>query len=304
VGGLGVVVVVVAAGIWWWGQDEPLRLVEPTDIAVADDGTVYIADPGLHRVFAASDGELRVVAGNGEDGADSDDGLVGPEEEAAGEDLPTADEVALDGPTSIAVAGDTLYVGDRGQILEVTDGRVRVLADSSRLVGHLAAAPDGDLYYYELGSDQGVMRIASAGDRAPRGLVDHLDVDGLTITGLHVGADETAYVLSYADGVLAIGPDGRTRTTVEAEPGFVDLGGSHVDEILELTVADRGEDQITVLTTEGDVERRVWLGWVPQAVAVGSEDTAITVLRWDDPTGQWVYRIDGLFLDSIEPLLG
>ncbi len=82
------------------GPATEAELTSPTDVAVASDGTVYIADPGLDCVRAVDpDGTIRTAAGVcGEQG---DEGLAGP-----------ADEALLAGPFGVAVHDDVLYVAD------------------------------------------------------------------------------------------------------------------------------------------------------------------------------------------------
>ncbi|MBN1173292.1 MAG: hypothetical protein JXA67_14050 [Micromonosporaceae bacterium] len=83
-------------------------LAAPTSIALAPDGTLYIADTGLFRVFAlAPDGHLSVLAGTG-----TPAGAAGEAGPAAGEGGPAA-EAALGQPGGLAVAPDgTVYIGD------------------------------------------------------------------------------------------------------------------------------------------------------------------------------------------------
>lgn len=82
------------------GPATEAELTSPTDVAVADDGTIYIADPGADCVRAVDpDGTMRTAAGVcGEQG---DEGLGGP-----------ADQALLAGPFGVAVHNNTLYIAD------------------------------------------------------------------------------------------------------------------------------------------------------------------------------------------------
>jgi serine/threonine-protein kinase len=90
-------------GCGWTGDGGPAvdaELAAPTDVAVASDGTIYIADPGADCVRAVDpDGTIRTAAGVcGEQG---DEGLSGP-----------ADEALLSGPFGVAVHEGVLYIAD------------------------------------------------------------------------------------------------------------------------------------------------------------------------------------------------
>ena len=71
----------------------------PSGLAVTDDGAIYIANTGRHQILELRDGELRGVAGSGDEGrADGD-----------------RDEATFSLPGAIAIAGDgALIVADEG----------------------------------------------------------------------------------------------------------------------------------------------------------------------------------------------
>ncbi len=82
------------------GPATEAELTAPTDVAVATDGTVYIADPGADCVRAVDpDGTIRTAAGVCGEGGD--EGLGGP-----------ADAALLSGPFGVTVHGDVLYIAD------------------------------------------------------------------------------------------------------------------------------------------------------------------------------------------------
>ncbi|MGI8686766.1 MAG: SMP-30/gluconolactonase/LRE family protein [Acidimicrobiales bacterium] len=84
------------------GPASAAMLAGPTDVAVAPDGSVLVADQGNHRVRRVGvDGTITTVAGTGSDTAS---GNGGP-----------ATQAALPWPTGLAVATDgTTYVSDTG----------------------------------------------------------------------------------------------------------------------------------------------------------------------------------------------
>lgn len=99
------------------GTEVDLRL--PDAVAVGADGTVYIADAGLLRVFALSQGRLSTVVGTGRVGA----GDVGSD---------PARETAIGAPGGLAVSPDgTVYVADLTNhcIYAISpDGAIRTVA--------------------------------------------------------------------------------------------------------------------------------------------------------------------------------
>ncbi|BCY14181.1 hypothetical protein L3i22_092690 [Actinoplanes sp. L3-i22] len=153
--------------------ESPLNNV--TGIAVAPDGTVYLADSGSRRVRAVgADGILRTVAGTGQDGTNA----PAPNGKVKGTD------VAFGDPGELAVGPDgTLFIGDAGTIRVYAlapDGTLSVRADQSTGRGvlpapmgaptGLAVGPDGTLYVadrtnylvFALAPD-GSVRIAAGG---------------------------------------------------------------------------------------------------------------------------------------------
>lgn len=87
------------------GPSAAAELSDPTDVAIASDGTLYIADAGNNRVRRVSPaGIITTVAGNGEVGVYGDGGPAGGAQ--------------LNRPTGVAIAGDgNLYIADSGNAL-------------------------------------------------------------------------------------------------------------------------------------------------------------------------------------------
>ena len=83
------------------GQADAAQLFYPTGVAVASDGTMYIADWNNHRVRkVASDGTITTVAGDGTGGYSGDNGQ--------------ADAAQLNNPYGVLVTadGNTVYIAD------------------------------------------------------------------------------------------------------------------------------------------------------------------------------------------------
>ncbi len=107
------------------GPASAALLNNPTGVAVASDGTVYISDSGNHTVRAVTpDGVISTVVGTGRDNPEVDsvpDGTRGT-------------EVDLVMPGNLAVGADgTLYIADAGrnQVLALSrDGGLSVVAGS------------------------------------------------------------------------------------------------------------------------------------------------------------------------------
>lgn len=116
------------------GAGSVARVGQLMGIAVASDGSVYVADRTAHRVRKLSpDGGLTNVAGNGTRGANGDGGL--------------ATQAQLDTPTSLLLdeARKRLYVTEH-----LTPGRIRVVNLDTGSIAHFAGmnasntAPYGD----------------------------------------------------------------------------------------------------------------------------------------------------------------
>ncbi|MGH9186892.1 MAG: hypothetical protein ACRD0U_13915, partial [Acidimicrobiales bacterium] len=101
-----------------------------TGVAVAADGTVYVADPRCGSVYSIAAGQVDVVLG-------------GPDDPHA----------AIRMPVDVAMVGDDVYVADAGtgEVVRVGDGETVLAADEvpegfePDELQSLAATPDGDL---------------------------------------------------------------------------------------------------------------------------------------------------------------
>lgn len=125
--------VVAGAGVGCTEATVPVaeaRFTRLAGIAVADDGTAYVADAFCGKVFAIADGQVSVAFGR-------------PGDPGAG----------TRSPVDVAVVGDEVYVADAGtgEVVRAGDGAVVLSADDvpdgfhpEELVS-LDETPDGDL---------------------------------------------------------------------------------------------------------------------------------------------------------------
>jgi sugar lactone lactonase YvrE len=115
------------------GPANQAALNEPAALAVDDEGRLYIADQSNHRVRMVDlkTGVIQTIAGNGIATYDGDG--------------KRAIEIALAGPSGLALVADRLYVAD------TFNGRVRCIELSSGLMTTVAG--DGGVYRYESASE-------------------------------------------------------------------------------------------------------------------------------------------------------
>jgi sugar lactone lactonase YvrE len=166
---LAVGIAVGVAALRGGGRDAgPAGLNSPEGIALAADGTVYVADTGNNRVVAIhpTTGQVTIVAGDGTAGSSGD---TGP-----------ATRAQLNGPTAVAVAADgTIYIADNGNgvIRRVVRGIIDTvrpekggdvpLSGTSALTvddqgGRLLIGTEANVY--AIGSDGALVTIAGTGN--------------------------------------------------------------------------------------------------------------------------------------------
>ncbi|MEB3221934.1 MAG: NHL repeat-containing protein [Candidatus Sericytochromatia bacterium] len=208
---------------------------ETSGLALAPNGTLYVADTGNHRIRKVTpDGAVTTLAGAAaegyEDGAGSAARFRSPEGLA----------LALDG---------TLYVADSGnhRIRAVTrDGVVTTLAGSTQGYADgpgaaakfntplgLALAPDGSLYVAD-SSNHRLRKVGRGGvvstlAGSTGGYVDG-DVATAKFKGVHglaVASDGTLYVADYLNQrIRKVAPDGTVTTLAGSTKGNADGPGA------------------------------------------------------------------------------
>lgn len=102
------------------GPTESAQMSGPTDVAVADDGTIYVADAGNNRIRRIStDGIVTTVAGGDRSGLGVGEIIDGP-----------AAKARLSGPRGLALDGDgTLFIMESHRVRRLsTDGLVTTVA--------------------------------------------------------------------------------------------------------------------------------------------------------------------------------
>jgi GT2 family glycosyltransferase/DNA-binding beta-propeller fold protein YncE len=268
-------------GLGWgfrgdYGQARDAQLNAPSDVAIAPDGDLLIADAHNHRVRRVDreTGTIMTIAGSGEEGYSGDGG--------------PATEAALRMPSAVAVAqnGD-VYIADtlnyRVRMIDHATGFIHTIAgrgvprDSEDVGDHgpatdawlnmpsdVAVAPSGDLYIADMHHQR--VRLVDARSRlittvAGSGRWGHSGDDGPATAatlagpaGIAVVPDNrggvTIFIADYYNGrVRAVGPDGlihdiadggRTAFVAPTRVAFVADRGW-------LYVTDSSRDQLIVL---------------------------------------------------------
>ena len=162
----------------------------PLDLAVGNDGTLYVADYRNGRIRAIdADGTIRTVAGGGPEAAGYDDGINGLQARLF---EPKAVETGPDGE---------VYFGDDGEF-----GRVRRLAAD----GTVTTVAGGNTYGTDDNGDGGPATEANMNN--PQGIA--------------LGADGSLYVADF-DRIRRVSGDG-TITTVAGGGGDPAAGADRV----------------------------------------------------------------------------
>jgi sugar lactone lactonase YvrE len=208
------------------GPANQAALNEPAALVIDDEGRLYIADQSNHRVRMVDlkTGVIQTIAGNGIATYDGDG--------------KRAIEIALAGPSGLALVADRLYIAD------TFNGRVRCVELSSGLMTTVAG--DGGVYRYESPSD-----APSASLSRPTGIAfDHEGHLFLTDSDNHVIRQwdwESGVGFCVAgQGVPSYSGDGG----VAREAGLCYPFGIVADRDGALLVADTFNHRIRVLALE------------------------------------------------------
>jgi sugar lactone lactonase YvrE len=197
----------------------------PSGLALAADGTLYLADTGNHVIRRiTADGRVSTIAGDGTPGY-----VDGP-----------AHQARFNGPIGIAVAPDGRIVvadtyNDRIRVIDPS-GAVSTLAGSGR-PGADDGVADGASFDTPTGiaiDARGVLFVADTGN----GMVRSIDRNGHVTTpswahgvgffrplGIAIGPDGELYVADEAGRIVAVRAGG-VRTLAGAGIGFRDGAGS------------------------------------------------------------------------------
>lgn len=214
--------------VYRWRDGVATTLVDlpadsPADLALAPDGTIYLALARSQRVVALSaDGTLRPVAGAGSPVGATD--LASPNSLAVGPDgtLWIAD-ASTSQVWALAPGGAWASVAGAGSRVEVGD----TTAFAINQPAGVAFGPDGALYIAESGASR-VRRFAAgeltafagtsagyAGDGGPAAEAQLLGPSGLSFT-----ADGTLLIAeTKGQRIRAVAPDGTIRTLLSGAQG-------------------------------------------------------------------------------------
>ncbi|MBX6390681.1 MAG: protein kinase [Frankia sp.] len=257
------------------GPATSATLNQPQAVAVADDGTLYIADTYNHRVRrVGTDGVITTIAGLGSDqfgfsGEVGEDGLT-----YSGDGVPAA-QARLNYPNDLLVDGaGNLYIsdGENNRVRRIgTDGIITTVAGTGvhgyggdggpateahlSYPSGLALGPDGSLYI----NDQDNRRIRRV---SPDGIITTVAGTGVTgfsgdggpateaqldTIGADLAVDDTG-ALYISDGgnsrIRRVGPDG-TITTIAGtgESAYSGNGGPAVEAEMVLPRGIALDDQ-------------------------------------------------------------
>ena len=202
-------------------------LSSPAGLALAPDGTLYIADRGNHRIRKiAPDGAISTIAGTGVQGFSGDGG--------------PANQAQLSQPYGVSVAPDgNLYISDSGnsRVRRISvDGIITTIAGTGRISSFggdgapatladlfgptdMAFTPDGSFYV----SDTSNVRVRFIGTD---GIIN--TVAGTGVSAFSGDGGPAAQAVLNAPAGVAVAPDGslyiadyqRVRRVTSALPGF------------------------------------------------------------------------------------
>jgi sugar lactone lactonase YvrE len=238
----------------------------PSGLAIAPDGSLYVADTGTNLIRRVSpDGHVTTVAGTIERGS-ADGG---------------AHAARFDGPMGLALAADgTLYIADayndRIRALD-QQGRVRTVAGigtrgfsdgpantaSFDTPCGVAIAPDGTLVVADTGNNA-IRRIARDGSVTtviPSLFAATDDVSLVRPVGVAVDRSGSMYVTDARGRILQVLADGRARILAGSTAGFADGAGGlarlanptgiALDREGALVVADAGNYMVRRIAPPG-----------------------------------------------------
>ena len=186
------------------GPATQASLKDPSDVAVAADGSILIADTGNNRIRQVGpDGIITTVAGNGQQGFSGDGG--------------PATQASLYSPTGVAVAADSSVL-----ILDYFNERIR------------RVGPDGIITTVAGNGPQGF-----SGDNIPANQA-YLHFP----SGVAVAADGSVYIAErYERRIRRVGPDGIITTFAgNGNFGFSGDGGPAIQARLEPHSVDVAAD--------------------------------------------------------------
>ena len=298
------------------GVASSAQLASPTGLALAPDGSLYIAEATGHRIRRiAPDGTISTIAGTGVAGFSGDDGL--------------AIAAQLNSPSYLAVSSDgTLFIADSGnnRIRQITtDGRIITYAGTgvagSAGDGSAASAaqlfnpkgmelgPDGSLYVAEYGGHR-IRRISVdgvittiAGTGSPGTSGDGGVAVAAQLNGpmdVAIAKDDSIYIVEYlgrrirkvsADGtIVSVAGNGQTANTDDGLPA---LNAYFYSPPKAVSI---GKDASSIYIVSGNVQRIAH----PYA---NVSDTEVAVPS-ENGTELYVFDLRGRHLRTVDTLTG
>lgn len=293
------------------GTGANARFNEPTDVAVAVDGTVYVADKGNHTIRRITpDGSVTTVAGlAGVTGSNNGPGATARFFSPTGVALDQAGNLYVTESVNSRVRKITppgLVSTFSGAGMGSQDGAWNV-AKFNQPDG-IVFAPDGFLYVVDFGGDQ-IRKVAADGSvttfaGSTRGYADGLGraAQFRFPQGLAVDAMGTLYLADTANfAIRTITPEGLVGTLAGGTIGFLDGLGTAarfrsptaiaVDPAGNVLVADSGNHLIRKLRPNGLVTTLAGLAEIK-----GSTDGPERLARFNNPKGIAVSKAGLLYV--------
>ena len=259
--------VTTIAGSWRWpglhdGPADTARFSYPRDVAVAPDGTVYVADSGNHRVRKITpDGAVVTVAGSDRSGAARREIRDGPAGQALFSD---------EGPAGLALDwyGD-LYILESHAVRRLSpSGWVSTVVGASRPGSRDGPVDEAQVVeLHDIAVDDAGNLYVIDGSRG------HVSPDGPELTIRRIGTDGIVETL-YRDAAPSLGG------TLAFPAGLAVSGSGSV------YLSNTGRDQIVMLTEQGEL--RAVAGTGEEGRLDGSRGTA----RFSAP-GRMAFAPDG-----------
>ena len=237
-------------------QAEDVTITTPSGLAIAEDGTIYVADQDGHRILRAdAQGDLVTVAGTGEEGSTGDGG--------------PATDAALSYPSDVAFASDgSMYVATGGTVRVVTpDGNIAPVPDLPE-IGPRRLVIDAEDHLY-LADKESVWQQRPNGQFAEvlgPGAVASVGDIALSPAGDLVASDPTAHriVQVGSDGevsrIAGLGTDVSTPQTdgvAAVESAVLSPSGLAYDGDGRLYFSEYGNNRVRRIEDDGTIRTLV-----------------------------------------------
>ncbi len=243
------------------GPSGTARLHTPSGIAVADDGAIYIADTGNHRIRRVTpDGRVTTIAGSGVPGLRDGRGTEAQFNGPIGVAIAPWNTAAVSQPSWIdrllqrpppprpgipqAGGAERLLVADtyndairlideRGTVTTIAGGSGPGPRDGAGASAQfdtpcgIAVLPDGTIIVADTGNGA-VRRVTPAGDVSTPALLPidaNGDVSLIRPIGVAAGRDGTFYLTDRRGRILQVLPDRHARVVAGGPSGFSDGPG-------------------------------------------------------------------------------